>query len=444
MFSKKEMIKIMIPLILEQMLNTAVGMADTLMVSSIGESAISGVSLVDNINALLFTLFSALCTGGAIVTAHFIGAHNEEKARNSAANLVFSSVSLALLMSVVALAGNRLLIQLFYGSIEESVMQSARTYFFYSAFTYAFTALYNSCSSLFRVMGITRVSLVASIMANIINICGNALFLYGFHWGVAGIAVATLIAKVCSAMFMMTVLTRRNRVVYLEVKKIFRPKWDMIKQILSIGVPNGIESSIFQIGKVLVSGVTAMLGTTSIAANAVASTISGFAVIPGNAVGLTITTVVGQIVGSGDNKLAIKKTRTLLLWSYFCVGITCTLLFILCPEVVGLYHLEDVTKPLAVKILRFYSIICVLFWTPSFALPNALRAVKEVKYTMVVSIASMWIWRILLAYAFAIYMNFGVIGIWMAMGVDWVCRSICFYIRFFHGKWQDRPVLQQE
>jgi len=444
MFSKKEMIKIMIPLILEQMLNTAVGMVDTMMVSSIGESAISGVSLVDNINALLFTLFSALCMGGAIVTAHFIGSHNEEKARNSAANLVFSSVSLAIVMSVVAFAGNRYLIQLFYGNIEESVMQSAHTYFFYSAFTYAFTALYNSCSSLFRIMGITRVSLVASIMANIINISGNALFLYGFHWGVAGIAIATLIAKLCSAMFMMFVLTRRNRAIYLEVKKIFRPNWNMVKQIMSIGVPNGIESSIFQVGKVLVSGVTAMLGTTAIAANAVASTISGFAIIPGNAVGLTMTTVVGQIAGSGDNLLAVKKAKTLMLWSYICVGITCSLLFILCPNIVGLYYLEETTSALTVKILKFYSIIGALFWPMAFALPNALRAVKEVKYTMVVSIASMWIWRIMLAYAFAIYMNLGVIGIWMAMGVDWICRGICFYTRFFHGKWQNRPVLQQE
>lgn len=444
MFSKKEMIKLMIPLLLEQVLNTAVGMADTLMVSSVGESAISGISLVDNINALLFTLFAALCTGGAITTAHFIGGRNDENARDSAANLVFCSVGMAFIVSIVALSGNKFFITLFYGSIEEEVMRYARTYFYFSAFSYVFTALYNSCSSLFRVMGITRVSLAASVMANILNISGNALFLFVFNWGVAGVALATLIARAFSAMFLATVLTKKNRTVYLEVKRILRPKWDMIKRILNIGIPNGIESSIFQVGKVLVSGVTAMLGTTSITANAVASAITGFAVIPGNAVSLAITTVVGQIAGSGDNKLAVRKARTLLLWSYLCMGVTCVLLFIFCPNIVGFYHLEEVTKMLTVRILRFFSIICLLLWSPSFIIPSALRAVKEVRYTMVVSITSMWIWRIMLAYVFAIHFEIGVLGIWMAMGVDWICRSICFYIRFFHGRWQTRPVLEQE
>ncbi|AGC67471.1 transport protein [Thermoclostridium stercorarium subsp. stercorarium DSM 8532] len=444
MFSKKEMIKLMIPLVLEQILNATVGMADTLMVSAVGESAISGVSLVDNINTLLYTLFSALCNGGAIITAHFIGSHREEDARNSAANLIFSSGVVAFILGIVALAGNKFFISLFYGSIEQNVMHYARIYFFFSAFAYVFIALYNSCSSLFRVMGITRVSLLASVMANIINICGNALFLFVFNWGVVGIALATLIAKASSAMFMVSVLTKQDRIVYLDLKKIFRPSWGMIKQIMSIGIPNGIESSLFQIGKVLVSGITAMLGTTAVAANAVAGTITNFAIIPGTAVSLAITTVVGQIAGAGDNKLAVKKARTLLLWSYLCMGITCMLLFALCPYIVSLYNLEEVTKDLALEIIKFFSIVCLLLWSPSFIIPSALRAVKEVKYTMVVSIASMWIWRILLAYVFAIHMDIGILGVWMAMGVDWLCRSICFYIRFFHGKWQNRPVLEPE
>lgn len=438
MFSRKDLTRLIIPLIFEQMLSSMIGIVDSLMVSSIGESAISGISLVDSINTLLFTLFSALSSGGSIVTAHYIGRKDYDNANTSASQLIFFSTALASILGVIALIGNYSLIRLFFGSISPEVMRNARIYFFVSAFSFPMIALYNSNASIFRIMGNTRVSLYASLFSNILNIIGNALFLYVFRLGVAGVAISTLISRALSALFLSYLLSNKMLLIHVNYRKLIFFNRNIMKKILNLGIPNGIESSIFQIGKIIVAGVTSSLGTSAIAANSVASTITSFATIPGNAVGIAIITVVGQTFGSRDMKMTKKYAKNLLKLTYMIMLGLNIILYFGSPFIARLYHLEPNTIHTVVTLLKFYSIICATIWPIAFALPNALRAVSEVKFTMVVSISSMWLWRIGFSYILGIRLGFGILGVWIGMSIDWLCRGICFTTRFFYGKWQHK------
>lgn len=436
MFSKKALTKLIIPLILEQMLGSAIGIVDSLMVSSIGESAISGISLVDSINTLLFTLFSALSSGGAIVAAHYLGKKEYDNAKTAASHLIFFSTALAAVLGIIALFGNYWLIRLFFGNISYDVMKNARIYFFVSAFSFPMIALYNANASIFRIMGNSKISLLASLSSNILHVIGNVLFLYVFHMGVAGVAISTLISRIIAALFLSHLLRKPNQPIFVDFKRLLRFDSSIMKRILNLGVPSGIESSIFQIGKLIVAGITSSLGTSAIAANSVASTITSFSTIPGNAIGIAIITVIGQTYGSNDVKQTKAYAKSLIKLTYgIMLGLNIVVYFS-APFLAELYQLEEETIQTVILLLKFYSIACTILWPLAFALPNALRAVSEVKFTMVISIASMWIWRIIFSYVLGIYMGFGILGVWIGMSIDWLCRAICFTTRFFHGKWQ--------
>ncbi len=436
MFSKKALSKLIIPLILEQMLGSAIGIVDSLMVSSIGESAISGISLVDSINTLLFTLFSALSSGGAIVAAHYLGKKEYDNAKTAASHLIFFSTALAAVLGIIALFGNYWLIRLFFGNISYEVMKNARIYFFVSAFSFPMIALYNANASIFRIMANSKISLLASLSSNILHVVGNLVFLYVFHMGVAGVAISTLISRIIAALFLSHLLRKPNQPIFVDFKRLLRFDSSIMKRILNLGVPSGIESSIFQIGKLIVAGITSSLGTSAIAANSVASTITSFSTIPGNAIGIAIITVIGQTYGSNDVKQTKAYAKSLIKLTYaIMLGLNIVLYFA-APFLAELYQLEEQTIQTVILLLKFYSIACTILWPLAFALPNALRAVSEVKFTMVISIASMWICRIIFSYVLGIYMGFGIIGVWIGMSIDWLCRAIWITTRFFYGKWQ--------
>ena len=302
MFSRKDLIKLIVPLVIEQMLAVAVGMADSVMISVRGEAAMSGVSNVDTLNVLLINLFAALASGGAVVAAQYLGHKDFDKAKIAVNQLVLSITVVSAVIMVFALAANGPLLRLIYGSVEPEVMRNSRIYFYITAASFPFLAVYNACASLFRAMGNSRISMQVSILMNIINITGNAIGLYVLALGVEGVAYPTLISRAVAAVVMIILI--RDEKNPLHINRRLRLGFDpeMIKRILHIGVPNGLETSIFQIGKVMVQGLTASFGTMATAANAVASTVSGVAVIPGNAIGLAMITVVGQCVGANDSR----------------------------------------------------------------------------------------------------------------------------------------------
>ncbi len=434
LFTKQQLRRLIIPLIIEQTLAITVGMADVMMVSSAGEAAISGVSLVDMINNLLNAVFAALATGGAVVTAQFIGAKHKEDACESSKQLIIITVTISIIIMAITLIGRKMILSLLFGSIEEDVMQSAILYFVISAFSYPFLALYNSCASLFRAMGNSKISMRVSMVMNVINVGGNALLILGFKMGVAGVAIPTLISRMVAAIILLILIRNKNNVVYLE-KGMPKPNKAMIRKILYIGIPSGIESGLFQLGRVIVVSIIAGFGTVQIAANAVANSIDGMGCIVGQSMNLAMITVIGQCVGAGDVKQVTYYTKKLLKFSYLATAVVNTAILLALPWILNIYSLSTQTRDLAFILIMIHNGLAIIFWPASFTLPNMLRACNDVRYTMVVSISSMLAFRIVFSYVLGIGMGLGAIGVWIAMVMDWICRIICFVGRYVRRKW---------
>lgn len=433
LFSKNDLKKLIIPLVIEQTLSVMVGMADTVMIASRGEEAVSGVSVVDTIAVLLIGLFSALATGGAVVSAQYIGRKDKENANRAANQLVVAIGILSLGIMVLSLVFNKQILWLIYRNIEPQVMSYARTYFYITAVSFPFLALYNAGAALFRAMGNSKISMKASLLMNAINICGNAFFLFVMDMSVEGVALATLISRVVAGFMMIWLIHKPTNMIHIDEHFRLGFDWKMIQRILRIGVPNGLENSVFQLGKLLVQGVVAGFGTTAIAANAVANTIASLEVIPGNAMSLAMVTIVGQCVGANDEKQMRYYAKKLLKIAYGALIILNSILILGMDGIVWIYHLEEETAAIAKQLMLCHGSFCMLVWPLAFVLPNALRAANDVKFTMVISMLSMWMFRVMFSSVLANGLELGVLGVWLAMIIDWFFRGTCFLIRFMKG-----------
>lgn len=435
LFSGKDLKKLIIPLVFEQALAITVGMADTMMISSVGEAAVSGVSLVDMINMLIFSILAALATGGAVVSSQYLGARKKDEARKSAKQLLYTVLVAGILITVIVILLRKPLLQLFFGSIEADVMENALIYLTITAISFPFLAVYNACAALFRSMGNSQITLKVSILINLINIVGNAICIFGLHMGAAGVAIPSLISRAVGG-FVLYVLLKNPNLDICFIKDSFHLDFYMIRKILHIGIPSGIENGLFQLGRVLVVSIISGFGTVQIAANGVANNLDSVGVLVGGAINLAMITVIGQCVGAGDESQIRYYTKKLLLIAYIPTIIINIILFLSIDGILSLYGLSAETTELA-KILIFIHNGCAcLMWPLSFTFPNMLRACNDVKYTMIVSILSMFIFRIGLSYIIGVNMGMGAIGVWIAMILDWVCRIICFVARYVSGKWK--------
>ena len=441
LFSQKELLVLAIPLLVEQLLEVTVGMADTMMVSRCGEAAISGVSLVDMINNLIIVLFAALATGGAVVVSQYLGAKERGNADKSAGQLLLLSGLSGVVIGVVCFVLARPMIRLFYGSIDTDVLDAGVKYLQIIALSYPFLALYNGGAALFRAQGNSRISMLASLVMNVINIAGNALLIYGFGMGVIGAALATLIGRVFAAVFILWQNQNLHNPLRVQRFADLRPRRRPIMQILSIGIPSGLENGMFQIGKLCVSSLTSTLGTSAIAANAVANSVSTLANIPGNTMSLATIPVIGQCLGAGEKKQAQHYSVTLLGIAITGLAVTNAALFFLMPEVVTWFNLSAEASAMCTHVVHWFNLFSVFFWATSFTLPNALRAGGDAKFTMSVSIVSMWLFRVILSYIFVLQFHLGLTGVWFGMFIDWICRSLCFLVRFARGKWMEHKVI---
>ena len=435
LFSNKDLKKLIWPLIIEQLLTVTVGMMDTVMIASVGESAVSAVSLVDSIMILIIQIFAAIATGGAVVAGQFLGAKDEDRACQSANQLVlFISVLSIAVMGLVYLLRGFILHQVF-GKITAEVMAHSSTYLDIVSLSIPFIALYNGGAALFRTMGNSRVSMYTSLLMNAINITGNAIMIYGLHMGVAGAAIPTLVSRIAAAVVMIVLLLNPKQLVHL--KRPFSLKFEsmLIKRILYIGVPNGLENSMFQLGKILLLSLVSGFGTAAIAANAVSNTLATFMTLPGMAIGFAIITVVSRCIGAGDYEQARYYTRKLIKITYLALLLTNALIILGLPAVLSLYHLSDITASMTTQIIFSYAAAAIVIWAPAFSLPNTLRAANDVKFSMVVSILSMWIFRIGFSFLLAKNMGLGVFGVWISMYIDWLVRSILFVLRYKGVSW---------
>lgn len=435
MFSRRDLSKIIVPLIIEQLLSVTVGMVDSMMVSNAGEAAISGVSLVNTVNLLLVYLFSALSSGGSIIISQLLGKHDFDNAKAACKQLVWTVFTVAFMIMTISLVFRKQLLSLIFGSIEPDVMKNALDYFFFTAMGYPFLALYNGGAATFRAMGNSKISMIASLIMNIVNCIGNWILIFHFHMGAAGAAIATMFSRIVGASIMMVLLHNKHNVVYIEKIFKFKPNWTLIKSICGVGIPNGLENSMFQFGKVITQSLISTFGTMQIAANAVANTVTPLQYIPGTAIGLAMVTVVGRCIGAGEKEQAKKYARNLVLLSYASIITVSTVIVILLPQIVGLYNLSDASSDLARQLILIHTFNVCTIWPMSFTMPNAFRAASDVRYTMILSIISMWVFRVGLSYLLGGHMGYGVVGVWIAMGGDWLFRAVTFGARYIRGTW---------
>ena len=427
LFTRQQLIALLLPLIAEQALSVTIGLADTLMVSSVGEAAVSGVSLVDSFNTLMIQIMSALATGGAVVTSQYIGRQEPKDAKNAAA---------------VVIGGRHAILRGIFGSIDVDVMRYAETYFLLSALSYPFIGLYNAGAALFRAQGNSKISMMSSLVMNVVNIGGNAVLIYGFKMGVMGAALASLVSRAIACVAVLYLLQRPACPLRVDGLQALAPKARLIQQILRVGIPAGIENGMFQIGKLSVSSLTSTLGTAAIAANAVANTTTTFLNIPANAVGMAALTVVGQCLGAGEKDQAVYYSRRLMLFAYCGAWFMNLSAFLFANKfALGLFNLSPEAYAMALEVMVWFNIVSLFIWPSSFTMPNILRAAGDARFTMTVSIVSMWAFRVGFCYLCVLAFHGGLLAIWMGMYLDWAFRSLCFFVRFVRGKWLEQQVI---
>ena len=441
-WNNKALFRLIWPLIIEQILAVTMGVADTVMISPVGEFAVSGVNIIDNINNLLVIAFIALSTGGAVVCSHYIGRQEPKNASLAARQLVYFVTLISVVIMILALFFRQQVISLLYGYLEDDVMRASMVYLLITALSYPALALYNSCAALFRSIGNSKVPMRIALMVNIINIGGNALFIYVMRMGVAGVALSTLLSRIAAAVVLVVLLVKdqSSPVSLAGIQKItLIPA--MLKRILRIGVPTGLENTMFQIGRLLTQRIFPMFGTSVIAANAVTSVITSISFMPGMAYGMALLTVVGQCSGAEDYEAA--KTNTVKLLKVAWITVLCIAIptFFLRGWVAGLFNLSPEAQSYAKLFLSIHCIFMSIGWTFSFALPNALRAAGDAKFTMLIGSISMWTVRVSGAYFFTFTLGLGPAGVWLAMGMDFLSRGTCFFLRWRSNRWQAKKLI---
>lgn len=436
LFSNEDLKRLIIPLVIDQVLVRTVGMADTMMISSVGEAAISGVSLVDMINMLINAIFAAVATGGAVIASQYLGHRDRKKACEASGQLMVVTAVCALLFTVLSLAARKPLLSLLFGQIDADVMDAALTYLTVSALSFPFLASFNSSSALFRAMNDSRTPTVVSLGMNVMNLIGNSILIFGMKWGVAGAAISTLLSRVMAAAVMFALSLNRERQLYVRLDQMTRFQPTLIGQILYIGIPSGIENGIFELGRIVVVSMISTFGTVQIAANAVANNLDGLGVLAGAAMNLAILTVVGRCVGAHDNDQVRYYTRKLLKIEYAMMVAVNVVLLAALPLILNLYTLSPASRELATQLIFIHDGFAMLLWPLALSMPNALRAANDVKFTMVLSIGSMVCFRIALSYVIGVKMGYGALGVWFAMLVDWAVRAAVYTWRFEKGKWE--------
>lgn len=429
LFSRNQLWKLIWPLVVEQLLSVLIGMIDVLMVSYVGEATVSGVSLVDSVNHLILQVLFALTAGGTVVCAQFIGKKDLTSASKSCAQLLAVTVFAMLCLTAVFQIGGKGLLGLVFGSVEPQVMADAVIYMRYTAASFPFLALYHSISAGFRAKGNSRISMLVSLGMNVLNVLGNAFCIFALHMGVQGVALPTLIARAAGAITMLAVFQRQNNEIRIQSLGHMRPERAILKSMLSIGIPNSVESALFNLGKVALQSLVSTLGTASIAAYAVASNLATYLYLPGNALGAAMTTVVAQCHGAGKPEQGKRYTVALILLNYAMLAVICTVLIAWRGFWVGCYHLSADAAALGAGLILAHSVAMVL-WPVAFMLPYYFRATGRAAFTMAVALFAMAVFRVGLAYVFIKLLGKNVLWVWYAMFVDWVFRVIVYLTAF--------------
>ena len=441
MFSNRLICSILVPVVLEQLLNSIMGTADTMMVSNVGSAAISAVSLVDSINVLVIQAFSALAAGGAIVCAQYIGQRNKERANESARQVLFIITAISVIVSLICLIFQKPLLRLIFGSVEAEVMRASEIYFFYTALSFPFIAAYDSAASIFRAQDNTKGPMFISMVSNVMNIAGNAIMIWGFHMGVTGAALSTLVSRIFCAVVVLIQLRRDGQLIVVRDYLKIRPNWGMIRRILGIGIPSGVENSMFQLGKLAIQSTVSTLGTAAIAAQAMTNILENLNGIAAIGVGIGLMTIVGQCMGAGRKDEAIYYIKKLCMIAEVTIIVSCLTVFALTKPVTILGGMEKGSADMCFHMVMWITIVKPLVWTMAFIPAYGLRAAGDVKFSMITSCITMWACRFCLCVFLIRVMGFGPMGVWIGMFADWTIRGIIFAWRFHSRRWLEHQVI---
>ncbi|MDP4106237.1 MAG: MATE family efflux transporter [Bacillota bacterium] len=435
LFTNRDLFILFLPLIIEQGLEYLVGLADSIMVAHVGESAVSGVSLVDFIMALLISLFAALATGGAVIAGQYMGRKQMEESREAANQLVWFAGAFSIIIMLIIYLIKPLILNGLFGQITADVRTNANTYLMITAISIPFLALYNAGAAIFRTIGNAKLPMYIMLAMNIVHAIGNAILIYGFHFGVEGVAIPTLLSRIAAAVIITTLAFNKKHLLYIKKSLSHKFNWSMIKRILGIGVPFGLENGLFYLGRIVVLSLVSTFGTAAIAANAVGGTIVMFEVLPGMAIGLGMTVIISRCIGAGDYEQAQYFTKKIMGIVYAAQVVSCALALALLPAILNVYGLSETTKSLTTQIVWWHAAFEVIIWPLAYTLPVTFRASGDAKFPMYVGIFSMFCCRIALAYLFSIYFHMEMFGTWVAMFIDWIVKAMIFVQRYISEKW---------
>lgn len=435
LFPRRALWMLLIPLIIEQMLNSLMGMVDTLMVSRVGAEAISAVSLVDSINNLVLQVFAAMAAGAAIICSQYLGRKDEKGCNDAAKQIVLTVVVISSVIMIIGVGFRKPLLHLIFGSVEEAVMTNAQMYFLITALSYPFIALFQAGAAFYRACGNSKFTMKTALIANVANIVGNTLFIFILQMGAAGAAISTLISRALCAFVVFYALRKPGYAIQLKNYFSIRPDLNLIVKILAIGVPSGIENGMFQFGKLAIQSTVSSLGTAAIAAQAMTiifENVNGMAAV---GIGIGLMTVVGQSIGAGRQEEAKYYIVKLAGYAEVAMIISCILVYIAARPVTVLAGMSEESTALCMQMILAITIVKPLLWVPSFTPPNGLRAAGDVRFSMITATLTMWLCRVALSIFLMRVVKTGPIGVWYGMFADWGVRGVIFTIRFVRGKW---------
>ena len=441
MFTNRQLVALMWPLLLEQLLAITVGLADSLMVATVGDAAISAVSLVDSISNLMIYIFSAMATGGAAVAGQYIGQRQKEDACNAGQQLIALLGAVSIFFVALLYLFRTQILTVMFGHIEPDVMAATNTYYLYVMASIPGIALYNGGAALFRTMGHSDVSLKVSLLMNSINVIGNAVLIFGFGMDVAGVAIPTLVSRTVAAVVILSLLFNRDLMLHLSDIRGFHLNMRLMKNIFYIGVPSGVENGMFQLGRLVLFSLISTFGTASMVANAIGNTIANFNCFAGQAINLGLAAVVSQCVGAGEFDQARAYMKKIVKWTYGIMAVVNLTIIALLPLIMRVYNVSPEAEKLAVTVSLIHGISSIFLWIPAFTIPSFLRAAGDAQFTMLASMTTMWLVRVLLAYVLGRYLGYGVVGVWFAHAIlDWLVRGSVFILRYRSGKWESMGI----
>ncbi|MGN1103534.1 MAG: MATE family efflux transporter [Candidatus Coproplasma sp.] len=463
LFTGKQLLWLILPIVIEQIFSTSLGFIDSIMVSNMpGDSQSAGLAVtnMDYLNNLIIQLFSAFATGGAIITSQFLGAKDNGSAASSAKHMLIIVMLSSIIIAGACLALNYPLLRLLYSDIDtgSATFSYQRIYFYITAASFPFIGLFNACAALLRVQRKSMITMISAAMSCVLNVAVNAVFLYVLKLGVMGAALATLICRAIPAVFMLIVLGNKKNTVCVKIFEKFRFDGAMIKKILKLAIPAGIESALFQLGKLMTSTFVnvgcyitdtgtvdaagnAITVNTQALGNAIANNINNFASVVGSGVGTSCLTVIGQAVGTGDIDQCKFYMKRMFLVSYaantVCVGLFMALTHVL----VNCWGYGDEAAEIAKECLYFCLSFQFVTYPLSFTTPGILKATSDVKYVMWCAIISMALMRVGLCFVLTTdkipgLPQLGAFGYWIGMCSDWVLRSVLFMSRLLSGRWK--------